>query len=77
MKQIKCKSCGKIWYLDNGEENYLKVCPFCESAVKENQKIEGTKNLGEAIYYALSERGIDMCISKMPMFQRLKWKTSN
>ena len=63
MKQIKCKSCGKIWYLDNGEENYLKVCPFCESAVKKKQKIEGTKNLGEAIYYALSERGIDMLAS--------------
>ena len=63
MKQIKCKSCGKIWYLDNGEENYLKVCPFCESAVKEKQKIESTKNLGEAIYYALSERGIDMLSS--------------
>lgn len=63
MKQIKCKSCGKIWYLDNGEENYLKVCPFCESAVKEKQKIEGTKNLGEAIYYALSEHSIDMLSS--------------
>lgn len=63
MKQIKCKSCGKIWYLDNGEENYLRVCPFCESAVKEKQKIEGTRNLGEAIYYALSERGLDMLAS--------------
>lgn len=63
MKQIKCKSCGKIWYLDDGVENDLKVCPFCESAVKKKQKIEGTKNLGEAIYYALSERGIDMLAS--------------
>lgn len=39
MKQIKCKSCGKIWYLDDGEENYLKVCPFCESAVNKKLKV--------------------------------------
>lgn len=63
MKRIKCKSCGKNWYLDNGEENFLTVCPFCEAPVKEKQKLEGKKDLGEALYYALSERGIDMLSS--------------
>lgn len=63
MKQIKCKLCGKIWYLDNGEENNLKVCPFCKSVVRKKQKIERIKNLGEAIYYAISENGIDMLTS--------------
>ena len=63
MKQIKCKLCGKIWYLDNGEENNLKVCPFCKSVVRKKQKIERIKNLGEAIYYAISENGIDILTS--------------
>lgn len=63
MKKIKCKSCGKKWYLDNGEENYLKVCPFCEKPLKEKQKLDDKKDLGTAIYYALSERGIDMLAS--------------
>lgn len=40
IKKVKCKLCGREWYLEDGEESFLKVCPFCCASVKEKQKIE-------------------------------------
>lgn len=60
MKQFKCNSCNKIWFVDNEDEHSVMTCPFCGFIVRQTGVIKNINTLGKAIYTAISDRGLDI-----------------
>lgn len=60
MKQLKCLACGKEWYVDDLELNFVMTCPFCSTMIRHKDSIGEINTLGKAIYKAISDQGLDM-----------------
>lgn len=64
MKQIKCNNCSKEWYVQNGEEKSILVCPFCSSYIRKKVTLRNSETLGETIYGIIAEYGLSRVSSK-------------
>jgi len=60
MKKLKCKSCSKVWYIDDRELNNQKGCPFCLSEIAKEIKFDTMDTLAKVIYDAIMRYGIDI-----------------
>lgn len=60
MKRLKCKSCSKIWYVDDEMLNEQNYCPYCCSKVKGEMKLGDIDTPSKAIYDSIRQYGIDI-----------------
>lgn len=60
MKKIRCASCFKKWYVDDEELNFVLVCPYCASQIKQKCDAIGKDTLGKVIYKAIMDLGLDI-----------------
>lgn len=67
MKKLKCKSCSKVWYVDDSELNNQTVCPFCALSIKEEVKLDKYDTLDKAIYGALMRGGLEILKTPLKM----------
>lgn len=57
VKKLKCIACEKVWYVEDGEAENLKACPFCGVAIWEKKKSKpAEKGLYGAIKHAQEEK---------------------
>ena len=71
MKQVKCHACKEKWYIDNQNEKKLRVCPFCATDIREKIELKNVNTLGEALYKAISDRGIKILDDHQNMYAYL------
>jgi len=60
MKKLKCKSCSKVWYIDDRELNNQKGCPFCLSEIAKEIKFDTMDTPAKVVYDAINRYGIDI-----------------
>ena len=57
MKKLTCKRCRKVWYMEDGEVAFVKVCPCCIGPARETVAITKAETLAQAIYLSFQGLG--------------------
>jgi len=60
MKKLKCKSCLKVWYVDDSELNNQTVCPFCDVSIRQEMALNKIDSFDKAIYSTVKMAGVDI-----------------
>lgn len=57
MKKIKCQLCGGVWIVEDDNLAKQKVCPYCETSIREKVEFDSYDSLDKAIYGAVLKMG--------------------
>ena len=60
MKKLKCKSCSKVWYVEDMEQDSQTSCPFCGESIKKEIQFDNIDSFDKAIYATVKMAGIDI-----------------
>ena len=60
MKKLKCKSCSKVWYVDDMEQDSQTSCPFCGESIEKEIQFDNIDSFDKAIYVTVKKVGVDV-----------------
>ena len=60
MKELKCNSCSKVWYVGDIAEDSQTSCPFCGESIKKEIQFDNIDSFDKAIYITVKKVGVDM-----------------